>query len=1239
VGKVRVINGVVETDSGSVNTYFSSDVAQTIFKFGEFSVTSNFEGRTFIDYSGQLSTFVKPITLETMGVSETQSEILNNIATSVILNLDNSDLNTFIRFGSAYEFLRYSIEQIILNYPASLFVNSQININGNTTFYDYSYNSITNLSTLKVPVAYILNKYGLVYDYANTSDVDNNQYGNLNINYNKYIIWASRFPDNNSSYVVGFTGYTSSRNYLTLVVEGNPFFTTGTSEYIDFHIKPNNVVFEEFRTNLNDYEKYILSERDNYKNFKFTIKTPTLLDNGSITYNDTIMLWPTYDGYNIDIDTTPYRKFLESLLTIASKYDTVKTDLIARFLSPSSLKTYDLTDESKMTKLLRIYGYEFDRIREFIDSLVCVNKITYDKVNNAPDLIVKNIARTFGWDYFSLINENELVESFLSIDDTERNLNTDLLPAQIDIELWRRIIMNSNYFWKCKGTREAIRSMFLLIGIPEPFINITEYVYTVDGKIDPRTVTLSQFDFPSNSLPYNTDGYPVAPLENNEYYFQVSGDTDGGQAYFDAFRLAGFDLLRTIDNKKSWVQTGATTRIHYSTPQYYQEDSKLVLNTKEVNVSLDTSRGVEFDVFAYIKDVDFPINSTGYTLPISFVNISLGYTGTQNTFTLPSDYKKDSGDLEVRFNGILLNPPKEYDVVSGSLYDEYSQSDYIFDYANNTIMLNDGYAKNNTIGRDVIEVSYVKSGDTNTLFGITIKYLVTRIKPNVGGTVIPLPTIPNGNIQLSINGIVLAESSGIITGDYSINPTNSAEIILQNSELISYLAVNPFIQIAYITVEGSTTIGMKNETHVVSSFSSGKFYYNEMANKNVYVLNYKINNVSDIKVLINGIALEPGTDYMINSNNPYEIYLPRGIKYNHVISVYYVIGGDDFFDPIISNDFGLGDISKLSFLEFIELIEKRLINAKNRKIITDFKGGWYPTLLYVYVSYLKRAKLPSTSLLQSNGYTFTNLYSFLSKYNSFFKRFVDQLLPATIILKKSGQLIRNSVFTKQKFTYKRGVNMGIIQNRDINGLTTYKNDNNLQYRGNDGSLFVKKLLEQNCEWSDDYICVDCLCSDFSIGNITVTYPITTTTTTAYPYNGIITLNSELTLATNYSANAVAMEFSPVIIPSYSVTVNLNITMILTVTGTDPDEASGIVSIYKNSVLINKVIYTNSEVSVVTEIEDVEFVIDDGDEISFVVENSKTTNATSETSVLVSVIEVNPNGSINDIVPSTITNNV
>jgi len=1035
-------------DSNLNGTYFNNTASQTIFSFGKFVVTSNFEGRTAIDYSNELSSFVRPVTLETMGLTEAQTAIMLKTTTEAVLNLDKSDLNTFVRFGSAYEFLRTTIQNIILAYPASIFANSRTSIGGNITFGYFNYDSVTNTSYFIVPTGCTVNTFGIICNRGNSGYTEN-ELRNLNLSYEDYIIWSAQNPTGNSYNIIGFTGYSSGFKYLAFKVQGNPFPTiTGTTGKIDFHIKPNNKVFEEFRAQLTDYEKYIVSERDGTDGFAFVMKDPTLLEDGSIIYSDTNLLWSTNDGYNIDISGSKYGTFLETVLNIGSKYDSVKTDLIARFLTPLSIKTYDLTEEGKMTKLLRLYGREFDELRQFIDSLVNINRVTYDKINNIPDQLVRNLARTFGWNYFSLVNENELVESFLTINDEERNLHTDLMPAEIDIELWRRILINTNYFWKSKGTREAIKSMFLLIGIPEPFINITEYVYTVEGKINPDSVTLSQADFPSNSLPYDSEGYPIAPIETNEFYFQVSGDTDSGQAYMDVFRMAGFNLMQTVDNKKSWVEAGAVTRIDDTTPQYYQEDSKLVLNTKEVDISLDTARGIEFDVFDYIKYTDFPANSSGYTLPYSYVNISLDVTGSQNTFTLPAIVDKTMGDFEVRYNGILLNAPK-----TGSTTGITHEADYTIDYVTNTFTLTGGnFAYNNTLRRDVIQATYVYSGGSSPISGITVQYVVTRVKADVNGAYIQLPSMPRGDVQVTIQGIALTKGNGY-SADYIVDPANTtgySQIIIQNPDVKLFLQTNPDVQVTYVEVIGSNDINMRNEILRVDSFSSGKFYYNSGANKNVYKLNYKINNASEVKVLIDGIALEPNKDYTLNSLNPYEIYLPKGIKYGTIISVYYLVGGNDIFFPVVGDIFGVGDISQLSFLEFIELIQRRMINAKNRKTITDFKGGWYPTLLNVYMEYLKRAELPESNPLQSNGYTFQNLYSFLSKYNAFFQRFVDQLLSATIILRKGGLLVRNSVFTKQKFTYKRGVNLYAdgSTTTDMRGNVMY------QYLGNDGSEFA-----------------------------------------------------------------------------------------------------------------------------------------------------------------------------------------
>jgi hypothetical protein len=763
VAKVKVINNSLDQNING-NT-FNNVTSETVFSFGKFSVTSNFDGQATVDHSLKLTSFSAPISLVSLNLSTTQSALKYGADNTIKLNLDKSDLNNYVRFGSAYEFFRFSVQNIITTYPGSLFINSQKYQYDNTTYFNFTYDPISDTSSFGIPIYNIDNKFNLIYNgnYANVSTT--NPLINLNNSYNNYIVW-SEYDTGTTYTVLSFTGSTETKDSITLKVQGNPFKFTNNAVIgkFNFHIKPNSTVFEEYRLALSNYEIFIMSERlTDYSGFKFIIKSPSLLDDGSLLFNDTNMFWPTTDGYNIDIDTPKYAKFLEILFSIGNKFDLIKTDIISRLLATSSIKAYDLTDDGKITKLLRLYGQEFDQLRVFIDSIQYINRTTYDKKNNIPDTLVSNLANTLAWDYFSFANDQELVNSFFTIDSTERNLNTDLLPSEIDIELWRRIIINTNYYWKSMGTREAMKSMLLLVGIPEPFIDISEYVYTVDGIINPSEDPLTINDYPTSSFPYDSNGYPKAPAETNYFYFQISGNTDSGQRYLDVFRQAGFDLALTRDNRKSWVQSGSILRSDtYSSTEYYQNDSRLVINTKEVDLGVDPTRAFEYDVYTFL-----------------------------------------------------------------------------------------------------------------------------------------------------------------------------------------------------------TTSG--------NSIYSG---------------------------------------------------------------------------------------STMTFLQFIDSIQSTLINAKNRKTITDGRGGWYPTLLKVYLDYLNNPA--------SNQYTFNTLYTFLSKYNAIFTKFIKILLSPTIIIRRGGAIIRNSVFTQQKFAYKRGVYMGIITYYGGSEYeTTVVLDDNLMYLGEDGSTFLKYLTVDCGDWTDD----------------------------------------------------------------------------------------------------------------------------------------------------------------------------
>lgn len=1057
---------VIKNSIGRSN--FKNVTSETIFSFGKFNVTTNFDNKRSVDHVNKLSSFVAPISLNSLGITKPQSDLIYSSTNEIKLNLEKSDLNKYLRFGSAYDYFRFAIQNIITSFPGSLYVNSHKIIAGNTTYYDFVYDSFTNTSTFKIPASFIDNKFNLVFNSDYTTLFGVNELNNINLSFDKYVIWSS-FDSNNAYVLKGFTGYNATTNYVSIAVEGNPFpFTNGSvTGAFDFHIKPNASIFEEFRMGLRDYERYMISERID-KGFRFVIKNPSVNDDGEIEYINSIMIWPTLDGYNIDFGNMMYKQFLEALLNIGNKFDVIKTDLIARFLTTSSLKAYDLTENSKITKLLRIYGYEFDQLRIFIDSLQYVNSISYDKKDNVPDAFVANLANTFGWDYFPVTDENDLMSNLLSTDGIERNLSTDLLPLEIDIEVWRRILINTNYYWKSKGTRDAIKSIFMLIGIPEQFINITEYVYTVDGKINPAEDVLTAIDYPTNSFPYDANGYPQAPLETNAFYFQVSGNTDSGQEYMNVFRQAGFDLYQTVDNKKSWVQSGATTRISESSPSYYQEDSRLVLNTKEVDVGLDIAQAIEIDAFNYAKANNVNIESHFY------INLSMDHSSMTTTYTLP--YAPE-GDVEVRFNGILLSTNRSGDTGTTSYEVDYSLT-------GNVITLNNAVSGSN----DIIEITYIYADGTAT-GDLLVRYVSTRVSASLDGTYIQLPAAPNGDVQLTVNGIELVNAGNGIDGDFRLNPTDPTQLIILNEVFAEYLIVDPIVQVSFVVVS-KNTLNMTNELLYRNTTDNAKIYYDVNIGKYVAMLNTRVANANEVKMLINGISLNPVSDYYLDLVDPYKIVLSVAMPNYSVLSVYYLKS---------YTIFGIDNVSSLSFLEFIDIAQRKLINAKNRKTITDGRGGWYPTLLKVYLDYLKNGLLPDNDPSHSNGYTFVNLYPFLNKYNAFFNKFIDTLLSPTIILRKSGMIIRNTMFTKQKFAYKRGVYMGKINTYGGTDTSTdFTTNDNLMYLGDDGSIIKKLQPLPTYAWLDN--------------NLT-----TTTTTTIYPC-----LSNPMTLVFT-STNATAVD--------------------------------------------------------------------------------------------------------------------
>lgn len=536
-----------------VGLQLATENSAPLFTMGNFNITTNMDpkvDKTFVtkDFSDFVSLSDLDLTVETNNIF-----IDNNNA--VNLNIDSSKLKNYALFGSLNEFVRVSLENIIITWPAALFVQPiYLDDFGNTqfkpTFEDLTYDSLRNESSFKIDVNLLENKYGINYlangTLANTFSETNNV-RNLAINYAGYVILVNGIDYE----VLNFTGATTLiDDYIYFNVKGQIF--SGTPSIVEYHIKPNNTAVEVFFKSLNKFEEYLLN-RSTMPQYKATFNFPTKSDSGIILYTSETIIWPVSDGYNIDFDSGEYISYVSELLKITDNHDLYESNLMNRFLVSESITSFDtiplvLTDEEldnsgqKVNKLLNIYGRSFDDINNFISGIEFANVVSYDKKDNTPDNYVKNLAKVLGWDVTTAINNPDILSNFLTpSNSTYSGRSIGLTAAQADIELWRRLILNSPWIWKSKGARKSVEFLLRFIGTPSGLVELNEYVYKADGPIDVELFSqaLDLNGLPANleDYPIDDDGYPNFTGNTNEMYFQSNGlwyrETGGANAIID----------------------------------------------------------------------------------------------------------------------------------------------------------------------------------------------------------------------------------------------------------------------------------------------------------------------------------------------------------------------------------------------------------------------------------------------------------------------------------------------------------------------------------------------------------------------------------------------------------------------------------------------------------------------------------------------------------------------------------
>jgi hypothetical protein len=389
-------------------------------------------------------------------------------------------------YGSLKQRIGVTLTNIISKYPASILVDSSSPIGTSSlTAERITYDPVTNTTEFLVQYSFLYNPFGIILKLPQSSIIPetDNTLRNFFSSYTKYAIDLSGTTYNIVSYTTP-----NSDNKITLKVEGH-CFAGYIGYYEDYLIRPNNGVVENFYDDLDDLERALLN-RDSSPKFNAGFNVPRDTNNGATTETITEYInWPlSKDGWNIQIVGLDYDYYVQELSTIAEEVDNYKSNLIIRFLTSPQLYEFD-TEEKKIESIFQIYGQSFDRVKKFIDNIAYMRNVSYDGINNVPDVLLKNLSETLGLSTVTLFDEKALQDSLYTRHDTQyAGVSEGLNLIEAEYEFYRRILVNLAWLYKSKGTRIAIEFFLKFIGAPEPMIRIDEYVYKVESLLPSTTV-------------------------------------------------------------------------------------------------------------------------------------------------------------------------------------------------------------------------------------------------------------------------------------------------------------------------------------------------------------------------------------------------------------------------------------------------------------------------------------------------------------------------------------------------------------------------------------------------------------------------------------------------------------------------------------------------------------------------------------------------------------------------------
>lgn len=608
VGTSRALTGL---PGGSFGLERSDST--TLFSLGSFRVTSNLRPTVLPESGYELA----PVGLiaQHLTLADLQVENLQEARTAIRyqrqlrIPVDPAELGGYGYFGSVRLRLRAAINAVTAGFPAGLvFEPSKSDGRSVATVIAHTHNPLTKQTALTLALDTLFNPFGLNLHVLG-QELRPGQ-PDLLTQTERYVLELDgvEYP------LVSVTGMTNSTSgVLPLVVQGNPLGGYALpSLTLRLVVRPAaRYGRAQLRASVPELGIYLLggSAAPLPATEPVVFRLPVEGENFETSdplIDEVAVSWPRPDGYNIAVGGTSFDSFADQLESYGDALDGYKSDLlVGRYAPPDSLIALDNTEGGKMSALLRVWGRQLDDTKLFIDALVRVNHLDYAPPRGLPEQLVRNLASTLGWRVQPLLDEDQLLQRLYAPGTTQATSSvTNVLPADLDAELWRRIALNTHWFMRAKGTRRAVESVLDLLGIPDGLLRFDEHAYLLSPsrRGSGRTSGRSSGGGVSTTLP---GGGVTSSFDDGSGVPVVYQNTGAQGNYLDSFKGRGV-LQRIVDNRKVWVapteaellagysRTDAGRETKYAVPHGVR-----VLPSKEVSLSVNPARAWDQAFYQY----------------------------------------------------------------------------------------------------------------------------------------------------------------------------------------------------------------------------------------------------------------------------------------------------------------------------------------------------------------------------------------------------------------------------------------------------------------------------------------------------------------------------------------------------------------------------------------------------------------------------------------------------------------